>query len=222
MGSCSGSDSRVSRPKIELEEVGIVEHSGIALQELDGAPERSGRLAAGRTTGRAGRRRPAPRIGVRSSASLRPRPWLPPAFARRCIGWRRKLAPGAEAPRRARAYLSYASGSGVVMPARPRPPLASMCHHFVHAHLAGLDAHVEDRLEQIRLDAGEAAHRLVLARPLELQIAASRSSVPPPLAPWRPSLSKSPASSAVEREAHAGEAGAAVVGGEALDSRPAC
>src|SRR5207245_6861499 len=52
-------------------------------------------------------------------------------------------------------------------------------HHLVHAHLAAVDAAVEDRAVQVRLDARVAAHRLAVAWLLEPQVFAAAGRLAP-------------------------------------------
>ena len=97
-------------------------------------------------------------------------------------------------------------------------------HHLVHAHLAAVDAAVEDRRRTGRGRRRRSGARARARWALRASGSASRVERRRPCRPW-PSAThcvEVAVAQAVELEAHAGEAGAAVVGGEALVARPAC
>src|SRR5690606_9648568 len=88
-------------------------------------------------------------------------------------------------------------------------------HHLVHAHPARVDATVEHGLVQGRVDRGEVVHGLADAGLFELEVAFAAQFLAA-FADLADPLLESGLVQGVEAEAHAGEAGAAVVGREAL------
>jgi hypothetical protein len=86
--------------------------------------------------------------------------------------------------------------------------------HFPQAHPALIDAAIDNRVEQIRRDGAIAAHRLALARLLELHVAAA-AQFAAGLRLLQPAVEVS-GGHGEKLEAHIGKAGAAVIGREAL------
>ena len=95
------------------------------------------------------------------------------------------------APRR--AYLSYSNGMRLLMPARPRPPLASMANISLMHILPGSTHMIDDRVEQSGIDGRVGADGLVLARAFEFEIVACGRARRLPLSHVATHLSKSSA-----------------------------
>src|SRR3569833_1545987 len=127
IGSCSGSDSKVSRPKMSLRRSGDIRDLFTNLTS-DVVRGRRTRTSAARKSAASGRRRAAAGVFV--------------------VGQRQ----------------------GVVQALMAEAALGVDRHHLALAHLAGLDAHVEDQAVEIVIDGAPAPHRLVLAGLLELKI----------------------------------------------------
>ncbi|CDX18038.1 hypothetical protein MPLSOD_10449 [Mesorhizobium sp. SOD10] len=103
---------------------------------------------------------------------------------------------------------------GVAHAGQAKTALGVDRHHLVHAHLATLDAQIEDGAVEVGIDGGIVADGLVLARTFEREIGLAAERGLCALALRHP-LTEGLVGQAVEGKAHAGEAGAAVIGREA-------
>ena len=115
-----------------------------------------------------GRFRPAPVSGAVSSGALIAAVVWPLRRIRRAgAGDEGRLGPEHRA---AAGVFVVGQRQGVVQALMADAALGVDRHHLALAHLAGLDAHVEDQAVEIGIDRAVAAHRLVLARLFELEI----------------------------------------------------
>ena len=133
-------------------------------------PVRSWTVAARRIGRRgAGRGRPAPTEGCRVDGRRLVRNSLPSPSGRiSCRRWRRRSSGrnNAAAP----IVLIVCERLDIIDASEAETALGIDGRHLVHAHFARLDAHVEDQMEKLRIDACETADGNRFARLLEVEI----------------------------------------------------